>query len=309
MARYTGQAAVDDEADAGNRERRFGDVGGGDDAAQLGWSEDAILLTWCEITVQHEQGERVAAPGDADFVERALNFAHAGQEDEHVTGGGVGAAGVTQQAQRFSGCAFRDRPIVIPFLITDIHGEAAAGGFEDRTPEILRDRFGFERGRHDDQAQVRAAGLDAPAECQRHVTHQIAFVEFVEQDYADVREERVALQPAQQDALGDVCDARAWAEAFVEAHLIADDVPDGAIHFEGDAHGDAAGSDAARLQHDDELLAGDAVCKQHLRNLRRFAGSGWRDEHERSLFAPHERELRAQVVDREHGMDYKLEHP
>ncbi len=49
--------------------------------------------------------------------------------------------------------------------------------------------------------------------------------------------------------------------------------------FLRDATGKHTRRDAARLEHDDFTIAKSGI-EKHLRNLRRFAGAGWRFEDE-----------------------------
>ena len=81
--RDAAEAAVDDDADAIDGERGFGDGGGEDDlaAAGLGGADGAILLGWGELAV--ERGD-IGIGGDAagEAFGDAGDFALAGQEDE-----------------------------------------------------------------------------------------------------------------------------------------------------------------------------------------------------------------------------------
>ena len=150
--------------------------------------------------------------------------------------------------------------------------------------EIIRDRLGIERRGHDEHlAGFGPAGLlKLLHESQRHVAEQIALVEFVEDDDADVGQGAVVLEPAEQYALGHEANPRSQAGLIIEADLIAHLVAELCICVPQATRAATVqgGRDAARLQNDNFFITCQAGIEEHLGDLRRFARAGGRDEHE-----------------------------
>ena len=110
-------------------------------------------------------------------------------------------------------------------------------------------------------------------------------MKFVKEHDANFRQCAVILQPAQQNAFGDVTDARAETGLVVEADLVADFLAEFAAALPRDAGRHRARGDSARLQHDDFFVVVRGEFKQpgveeHLRHLRGFAGTGGRDQNQ-----------------------------
>src|SRR5207302_1860840 len=119
---------------------------------------------------------------------------------------------------------FRQRPLVYAREVFDLHVEAAACGTERGTVgEKARDRRGFERGGHDDDAEVwTRASLQATEQREREVGLQVALVELVEQHSPDRLQLRIREQAAREDAFGEKAQARARPRHVLEADLIVD---------------------------------------------------------------------------------------
>ena len=99
------------------------------------------------------------------------------------------------------------------------------------------------------QIVARAPGL--PRQRDREIGVDAALVKLVEDDGAEVGEQRIALQPRGQDAFGDDEQPRVGAEAALEADLPADLAAERPAALVGDPRGDRARGDAPRLQQDD----------------------------------------------------------
>ena len=84
----------------------------------------------------------------------------------------------------------------------------------------------------------------------------------------------VALQLGEQDAVGHHPHERAVADAVVEAHGVADDVADRRAQLLGDALGDRAGGDPARLGVADQPVDAAPELEAQLRQLRALARPG-----------------------------------
>src|SRR5260221_327213 len=71
----------------------------------------------------------------------------------------------------------------------------------------------------------------------RQVRVDAAFVNLVEDDGAEIRQQRIGLQPRGQDAFGDDEQARRRAEVAVEPHLPADFAAESPAALRGNASG------------------------------------------------------------------------
>ncbi len=116
-------------------------------------------------------------------------------------------------------------------------------------------------------------------------------VEFIEHHRSHTAQLRVVDQPAREDALGDVPEARAGRAGFLEADLIAR-----RDAFRRHAFRRRACRDPAGLQHDHVALH---EVEQRRRNARRLAGSRRRFENDRRPGAQSGEELRQQRIDGE----------
>ena len=171
--------------------------------------------------------------------------------------------------------------------VDDVDREHASRHAQDRRAvEKARDRFGVERGAHDDQQQILAQAL---AHLAQHRERQVgvdgALVKLVEHHAADAGELGIAEELAREDALGDDAQARARGDAVLEAHLVADLVPDAPVLFFRDPFGGGAGGDAAGLEHDKVGMrrAEQSRSDDRRGNARGLAGAGFGDEHQRAM--------------------------
>ena len=117
--------------------------------------------------------------------------------------------------------------------------------------------------------QIVARAPRLPRQRDREIGVDAALVKLVEDDGAEVGEQRIALQPRGQDAFGHDEQPRVGGEAALEADLPADLAAERPAAFVGDARGDRARGDAARLQQDDRTVG-----RERRRNTRRLAGAG-----------------------------------
>ncbi len=149
---------VDDVVDAGDGERRLGDVRAHDDAALVVGREDAVLLGAGEPAVEGKDlGARRARV--AEGVNRVAHLALAGAEHEDVAG-----ALVEEFVDGLAdGLHLVD--VVRRGAVARLHGKGATGDLDDgdvvdaeSLGEVRGDALRIERGRGDDDAQVRSAG-------------------------------------------------------------------------------------------------------------------------------------------------------
>ena len=164
--------------------------------------------------------------------------------------------------------------------VAHVDGEHAAAALDDgRAAEQLGDARAVDRGRHREHAQL---GRDVPLRVEREreadVGVQAALVKLVEQHGRDAFERRVALQHPREHAFGDDLDARAFADARLEPHAVADGVADALAERGGHALGDGARREPARLEHHDALAARPRLLEQRERHDGALAGAGRRND-------------------------------
>ena len=263
-------AAVDDDADALDRQRGFGDGRGQHDLAARGNRRDGGAL----IGEGHGAEERAQdATGGQITGEQRLHppdFGFAGQEhqnaavtiagrvaDEMGDGGRVAQAGIRAARQ--------------PAGFHRIG--AAPRGDDGRAVEHRGNRFGVERCRHHQDLQVGAQRLAClPGQGKAKIGVERAFVKFVEDHRADPRQIRGRLQHPGQDTFGDDLDPGGLRDPGLAAYPVADGMPDRLAQSIGHAFGGGAGGEAARLQHDDAAPGGGGGrFKQRQRDARGLA--------------------------------------
>ena len=184
VTRDAGQAAVDHTPDAVDGERGFGDIGGDHDLALFVAGHGGVLVARRQFAVQGEQQEAarlVAAPQRLDGLG---NLKAARHEDQHVSL----TAGADKVAER--------RRLLPHRALVEVTG---GGGEFDldrvRAPlgfkhaaglEVLFERRGVERRRHDEELDIGAGGvLQVQGTGQRDVAVEMALVELVEDDGRD----------------------------------------------------------------------------------------------------------------------------
>ena len=267
VAGAAGAAGVDDEADVGDRQRRFGDGGGEDEPAALRQRrEGGALLGEGQAAVQRldddigrqARGEAGGGAGDLGL---------AGEEDERA------AFGLGEGLERQAGDGLLEPgslprsagPGAVEPAGLDRMG-AAFGGQDGRVVHQRRDGGRVEGGGHDEEQEVRAQGAaDLQGKRQAEVGVQRALVEFVEDHATDAGQVGRGLEHPRQDAFGHDLDA--GARHRLAADAVADLGPDAFAEAFGEALGGGAGGDAARLEQED--AAGKAGFEQVA------AGRGW----------------------------------
>ena len=117
-------------------------------------------------------------------------------------------------------------------------------------------------------------------ECQPKIAAQMALVEFVEQDGADVFECRIVLDQSSQNAFGDYFNARAGRYLVVEPDAVAHGVANILAQLLCHERRCCACCHAARLQYQDLLACTPRRIQQRQRHLGGLAGAGRCFEHE-----------------------------
>lgn len=163
----------------------------------------------------------------------------------------------------------------------DLHRETAPGAAQARCVEKAGQALAIERGRHRHDAQVFAhLRLHIQRQRQTEVAGQMAFVEFVEQQCADVFQHRVVLDQPGQDALGNDLDAGARGGLVLEADAVAHGLADWLAELARHEHRRTTGGHAARFEHHDLAAGQPWRVQQRQRHLRSLAGAGWRFQHQ-----------------------------
>ena len=254
-------AGVDDVADAGDGQRRLGDVGGEHDAAHDRGvaGEDLVLVGGAEAGVERDDLEAVTL----ERVERVggvPDLPLARQEDEHVARP-LGRQLADRVEDRL-GLVALDRLALLVVLrqlqqraVADLDGVRTTRDLDHRGPEVRGEAVDVDRGAGDDHLEVRPARQQPPEVAEQEVDVEAALVGLVDDDRVVLAQVAVALQLGQQDAVRHQLDPARAAGAVGEAHLVADDVAELGAELLGDPLRDRPGGDAARLGVADQLAA------------------------------------------------------
>jgi hypothetical protein len=297
------QAAVDHGDHAVDRHRGLGDVGAEDQAAVCTWPKGQVLLIGGELAVERED-LHAGVRGQAGAGGRGLlDLAGAGQEDQDIAAEVVveellegpqdagGELGLGGGAEVLDG----DR----------VHAPGAGDARALACPfrQVALDRGGVEGGRHDDDRQVGpGAALELAQEREAEVAVEVALVELVEHDDADLTQLGVGVELAREQALGDEAQAGRGGGGGLEADLVADTAADWFADALGDPLGRHAGGDPPRLQDQDLALgAGEAGVEEGERDAGGLAGAGRGLDDERAAAAESAEHGGQDRVDRELG--------
>ena len=240
-----GEAGVHDRADAGQRQRGLGDVGGDDHLAARAGSHRAVLLLGREVAMEGQQVGAPALRGVGEQAERARDLEGARHEDEDVALGLL----AQQAPDLLRGAVPRASPGIARLgRVLEVDGEGpAVGGERLRTLQPGAERLGVEGGGHRHEQEVGAARLlEPPGEREGDVGVQVALMELVEDDRADAGQAGIGRHLPQEEGLGDELDAGGGGLGAVEADLVPHLVAQPPAALLGDARrqeprGDAAG--------------------------------------------------------------------
>lgn len=281
VAGYAGEAGVDDEADAGDGEGGFGDVGGEDEFSLGGGLEDALLVGVGEAA---EAGDDFEAAAEA-VLEEVHGFADVffgGEEGEDVAGGAelvlypLGGFGDAFEVGVVAG-VFEE---LVEGGVDDVDGVDAAGDFDDGgVVEGGGEFVGVDGGGGDDDLEIGSAGAELVEVAEEEVDVEGALVGFVDDDGVVVAHEGVGVDLGEEHAVGHEFDAGLFGGLVGEADLGSDFLAELDAELFGDAFGYGEGGDAAGLGAGD-LFAGAGVAgvEQHLGDLCGLAGAGFAGE-------------------------------
>ena len=263
------EAGVDDEADAGHRERGLRHVRRQHDAAPGVSLEDALLLLCRQPAVERKDLGlwRVVL---AERLRRLADLAFAGEENEHVAGARAGALvhGIDERLVKVDLAARvgLGRPVAHFHRI-----EPPRHLDHRRVAEVLREPLGVERCRGDDELQIGPARQQLLHVAEEEVDVQAALMRLVDDQRVVLRERRVALGLGEQDAVGHQLDVARRTRTVGEADLEPDRAAELGLQLVGNARGGGARRDASRLGMADQPLDSPAEPEADLRQLRRLA--------------------------------------
>ncbi len=266
------QATVDDKADARHGERGLGDVGGQHHASLRPGPKHLHLRIAGQPRVQrHDFG--VPELRLAQILTGFADFALAGQKHQNV-------------AARVNRLQFIDavgnptvqaaiNSLIGQWPVTDIDRVTATCHVDDRRVVIKRrEAFGINRGRGDDDAQIRTFGQHAPEQAEQKIDVQTALMRLVNDDGVIAVKKAVALRFRQQDAVGHELDQRVRGHLLGKAHLKTDLTAQLGVQFLGHARGHAARGNAPRLGATDHAALATPRSQAKFRQLGGFAGAG-----------------------------------
>src|SRR5579859_3467286 len=165
--------------------------------------------------------------------------------------------------------------------------------------KMLAEALRVDRGRGDDDLEVRAGGQQPLQVAENEVDVQAALVRLVDDQRVVAAQLPVPLHLGQQDAVGHHLDLGAVAGLVGEPHLVADRRADLGAQFLGDAFGYGAGRDPPGLGVAD--LAGDTAAKLQadLRQLGRLPRAGLARDDDDLVVADRRGYLVLSLADRE----------
>ena len=283
VALHAREPGVDHVADPRHRQRRLGDVGREHDAPARARREHALLVVHRQPREERQDLERgrIRAPREAapQQVAGLADLALSGQEHEDVAGAFAPevlrraddrllefllVVGLLVGARRADVAAARQRPVAHLDRIRAPghldHGRRLAAG-----PEVPREALGVERGRRDDELQVRPAREQLLEIPQQEVDVEAALVRFVDDDRVVRVELAVALRLREQDAVRHQLHVRVGPRVVGEPHLVADRLAHRLAQFVRDPGRDRARRDAPGLRVADEAALAATGRKADLR--------------------------------------------
>ena len=184
------QSRIDHSRHARDRQRRFRDIRRHDDASSRRSTQSTILSIRVKRSMQRNHLD-VRGRLPFDFRNGSPNLRSARKKTEDVS------IGRREEIARAPG----NGP---SRLVRNVHVVEPPRHVDDRTAvEERSHRICVERRRHHDDAQIVACAPGLARQRQREVGMDAALVEFVDDDGAELRQERIGLQPRSQNAFGD----------------------------------------------------------------------------------------------------------
>ena len=178
----------------------------------------------------------------------------------------------------------------------------ATAGSMFGTAEVGGEPFGLDGRRRDDHLEVGPAGQELTQIPEQEVDVEAALVGLVEDQGVVAQQASVALDLGEQDAVGHQLDQRAVAGLVGEAHRVADGVAERGGQFVGDALGDGAGGEPARLGVPDGAADAAAQLQADLRQLGGLARTCLAGDDDDLVLGDGPRDLVTPVADRQVGV-------
>jgi hypothetical protein len=290
------QTGIDYRRNTFNRQRGLGDVGRQHQATPIGTAQDGPLGVECELAMQDLEVDVVVLDELRDSIRDAPNFADPGQEDEYIT---VVIILSQQTADRVAD-AYRQKPLVAIADMLDPHRIRPPFRPDHRaTIQVFGDAFGIEGSGHDDQLEI---GTHRRLQLAHHgegdVSLQMALVKFVEDDDADIVEERVVDDLTAENTFSKEPQAGVRSTFVLEAHAVADIATDVLTALARDKLGGGAGCDPSRFEHDDLTCTAEVGIHQRRRYAGRLAGPGCGGHHSGRSPPENGKQVRQNRVDR-----------
>ena len=155
--------------------------------------------------------------------------------------------------------------------VADFHRIGAPADVQHRRATEMGGEFLRVDGcRGDDNFEVGPARGETVQVAEEEVDVEAALVRLIDDDDFVFREVRVGKGFGEQHAVGHQFDDGGVAGFFVKAYLVADGVAERGIELFGNARGDTARGDAARLRMGDGAASAETESEAKLRQLCRF---------------------------------------
>src|ERR1700730_5469255 len=177
-----------------------------------------------------------------------------------------------------------------------------AAGYMFGTAEVGGEPLGLDGRRRDDHLEVWPAGQELTQIAEQEVDVEAALVGLVEDEGVVAQQAAVALHFGEQDAVGHQLHQRAVAGLIGEAHGVADGFAERGAQFVGDALGDGAGREPARLGVPDSAADAAAQLQADLRQLGGLAGPGLAGDDDHLVFGDGPGDHVTPVADRQVGV-------
>ena len=280
VAADAGGTGVDHIADARHGQRGFRHVGAQHHAPPAVAGKHPLLLRGAQAGVQRQQFG-IAEIAAFQMMMHVADLALAAQEHQHITGRRrpVAALLLIDFAQHLLHlqaqlALFRRRPVV------DVHREGAPGHLEHRRAvEMGGEAFMVDGRRGDDDFQVRAARQQLLQIAEQKIDVQAALVGLVDDQGVVLMEVAVLLDFAEQHAVGHQLDQGVVTNLLTEADLVTHQAADLAVQLLGDARGNRASGQTARLGVADIAVHAAPQGQTDLGQLGGLAGAGFAGHH------------------------------
>ena len=201
-----------------------------------------------------------------------------GQKHQHVAGAfTLRLIHRVDQAVPGVRTAARGLVLILRRPVAHLDRKQPAGDFDHRRGptrgigKVAGEALGVERGRGDNDFQIRPLGQQIAQVAKQKIDVQAALVRLVDDQRVVGIQVRIALRLGQQDAIGHQLDMTGRAEAIGEADLVADSLAERAAQFFSDTVGGGTRGNPARLGMADQAAHAAAKRETYLGQLCRLA--------------------------------------